>query len=213
MIVRDADSRPYTPDLVRPLAEHLEMPDLIRVGDRQAFPRIPVSVFGNQLSDQPDRFACRRATLQSYLFQFFDHEHPFLVLQLFAPGDGRFADTQLFFVEARIGGVQELVGRAGFRYRSFQFHIRAVGRIFGVHAAVIDGDCRVALVACRRDDLHPGAIVPVAGVTGHDRTVGRCFLADQDACTTFRSVDRSGVFDFLGPKAVPVTDKYNKKDN
>lgn len=45
MIVRDADSRPYTPDLVRPLAEHLEMPDLIRVGDRPGIrpnPRIRI---------------------------------------------------------------------------------------------------------------------------------------------------------------------------
>ena len=50
------------------------------------------SALENGETEQHDRFACRRATLQSYLFQFFDHEHPFLVLQLFAPGDGRFAD-------------------------------------------------------------------------------------------------------------------------
>ena len=63
MIIRDTDSRPYTTDFVLPFAEHLKMPDLVRIGDRQAFARIPVSVFGNQVPDQPYRFACRRATL------------------------------------------------------------------------------------------------------------------------------------------------------
>ena len=105
MIVRDTDSRPYAPDLVRAFAEHLEMPDLVRIGNRQAFTRISVSIFGYQLSDQPDRFACRRATLQGYLFQFLNHEHPLLVLQLFTSGDRRLADPQLLLVEAGIGSI------------------------------------------------------------------------------------------------------------
>lgn len=119
MVVRNADSCPDTADFVRPFTEDFKYPDFIRVGNCQTFAGIAIAVFFDQFTDQANGIAGSRAALKSDLFQLFDHEHAFLVNQFFPSGNGRFADAQLFFVEARVGGIQKLIGGTGLRDDSF----------------------------------------------------------------------------------------------
>ena len=50
MIVGDADRRPYATDLIRTLAEDLEMPYLFRIRYRKALAPVAISVFLDQLA-------------------------------------------------------------------------------------------------------------------------------------------------------------------
>lgn len=197
MIVRNTDSGPDTTDLFRSLTEHLEMPDLFRIGDRQALAPIAITVLLDELPHQADGVARCRAALQDDHLQLLDHEHAFLVHQLFPAGDGGLADTQLLLVEAGIGGVQELVSRAYLWNSAFQGHLRAVVRVLGMHAAGENLQGRVALVGRGGDNLHPGTIITVTSMTGDHGSVGRSLFADHDTGTTLRIVHRFGEFDLL----------------
>ena len=119
MVVRNADSCPNSADFVRPFAENFKYPDFIRVGNCQAFAGIAITVFFDQFTDQANGIAGSRATLKDDSLKFLDHEHTFLVNQFFPSGNSRFSDAQLFFVEARVGGIQELIGGTGLRDGSF----------------------------------------------------------------------------------------------
>ena len=50
MIVGDTDRRPYATDLIRTLAEDLEMPYLFRIRYRKALAPVAISVFLDQLA-------------------------------------------------------------------------------------------------------------------------------------------------------------------
>ena len=63
MIVGDADRCPYATDLIRTLAEDLEMPYLFRIRYRKALAPVAISVFLDQLAHHTDGITGGRATL------------------------------------------------------------------------------------------------------------------------------------------------------
>ena len=186
------------------------MPDLFRVGDCQALAPIAITVSLDELPHQADGVARCRAALENDHLQLLDHEHAFLVHQLFPAGDGGLADTQLLLVEARISGVQELVSRAYLWNSAFQGHLRAVVRVLGMHAAGENLQGRVALVGRGGNDIHPSTIITVTSMTGDHGSVGRGLLADHDAGTALRVVHRLGELDLLRPRcrAPGTKEKY-----
>ena len=93
MIIRDTYSRPDTTNLIRPFSKDFEVPYFVRIGNGKTFAPVAITIFLDQVAHQTDGFACGSTTLQGNLGQFFDHEHTFLVDQLFPAGDRCFSNT------------------------------------------------------------------------------------------------------------------------
>jgi hypothetical protein len=49
-------------------------------------------------------------------------------------------------------------------------------------------------------------------MAGHHRTIYRSFFTNHDAGTTFRSIDRTGIFNFLCKQIATITDKKDCKN-
>ena len=135
--------------------------------------------------------------MQGDSLKFLDHEHTFLVDKGFPAGDRCLADTQLLLVEAGIGGVEELIRRPRFGQRSFCDHPPGSLGVFGMHTSGIDRGCRIVIVRGGRYDIHPSAVIAIAGVASHHGAIRRGFFADHDTRTTLRVQDRLRILDLL----------------
>ncbi len=199
VVVGDADRGPDRPLLLEAGAEDLEVPDLFRVGDGDAFAGVAVAVLLDQLAGQLDGLAGGGAAFEHQPFQLLDHEHAGAVEELAFSADGRLTDGQLALVQAGIGGVEE--GISGCHIGQFAFfrNIPKVRRCLGVHFSHVDLGRRAVGVLGSRDDIQPLAVIAVAGMRRHDRTVGRGQAADLNTrAPEFRFIPGIGLRRMLG---------------
>ena len=181
VVVRDALGRPDGTGLTRAGTVDLELPHLVGVGHGQAFAPVGIAVFLGHLAHQADGVTGVVAVLERQAFQFLDPEHAVAVDQLFAAVVGGLADGQLLLVHARIGRVDEAVGLQGGRHD-------AAGLIDTPRVPwflLVQDVEEIGFGLARREGLarldgHIGAVIGVAAVGGHHRTVAGGFLADHD---------------------------------
>ncbi len=120
MIIRDAHRCPYRTCLQRTCAHDLELPDLFRIGEGQAFTVVSVAVLLDQFAYQLNGFPGRGATFQNDFLQLLYQEKAVLIDQDAASADRRFADGKLFLVHAGIGHIH--VGVSFGHFRDFTLH-------------------------------------------------------------------------------------------
>ena len=66
-----------------------------------------------------------------------------------------------------------------------------------MHTSGIDRGCRIVIVRGGRYDIHPSAVIAIAGVASHHGAIRRGFFADHDTRTTLRVQDRLRILDLL----------------
>ena len=180
LVVGDAHGCPHGAHLLGTSAEDLENPHLVGVGNGEALATVGVAIFLGKATHGGYRVAGCGAALQGYALEFLDVEHARLVAQRVATANGGLAHRHLLLVHAGIGGVEVAVGVAHLGNGALNIHLGAVACALGVHAALVDGGHRVALVVACRCHGHPGAVPRVAGVRRHHRAVGAGVLAHHD---------------------------------
>ena len=85
------------------------MPDLILVGYGEALARVYPAILFQQDARRADGLARGGAALQQQHAEALAVDKAAVGLQLCASAEGRFADSELLFVHARVGGVQKMI--------------------------------------------------------------------------------------------------------
>ncbi len=192
LVVRDALGGPDGADLVLARAVDLEVPDLFRVGEGEAFAVVVVAVGLGQGVDRPDGLAGGRGPFQGQPIELGRIQDAFLADQLPAASDRRLADGQLTVVHDRVGRVQEAVRLADLGDFA-RLQPLGIIRPLAPLGLVVDFGLGACGVGPPGDHGHPGPVrVAVAGVRRHRRTVDRGQAADQDAGAAVEAVVGAG---------------------
>ena len=188
MVVRNPPGHPGRPDLLLADADDLELPDLVLVGHRQAFPAVAVSVLLGQGAHEADGIPGIVAALERHPFELFDGKPSGAVHERVRTAEGGFPDGELFLVEAGIGRVEVGVGMGRLGDLAHELHARGVAAEFRLHGSAEDRVHRSRLMVGGRLHLDPGAVAAVAGVRGDDRSVGGGLAAHHDGRTALARI-------------------------
>ncbi len=157
------------------------MPDLLRIGEGEAFAPIVVAVGLGQLVGDADGLAGRLGPFEDEPVELGRVDDAVLAHELAAAADRRLADGQLMLVHDRVSRVEEGVGLGDLRDLA---RLQPVGivRPLGPLGLVIDLGHLAGLVLNIGDDGHPGPVgARIAGMRGHGRAVDRGQPPDQNA--------------------------------
>ncbi len=105
--VRHAHRHPHRALAARPLADHLQDPRLVRVGDRERLPLAVVAVLRHEVGHHPDRLARRLRPREREIHQAAVVDNARRVAQRLAPAEGRFADRHLMLVQIADAAVRD----------------------------------------------------------------------------------------------------------